>query len=216
MLITASRLEHLLDEHELMVFPDLPGRSNQRLAGVLLPIMWDPDPVVLATVRSAGLREHPGEVSFPGGKSATGDADLKATALRETQEELGIPIDQMRVLGALSSVPVYTSNYRIVPTVAEIPPGPLAPDPAEVARVLRFDLRHLIHTKYFDGIPWTLQGREWHSPVFESEGHIMYGATAHALHELLCVVAAGLGRTAPPWRTDRYAWVEGGVKRTPV
>jgi 8-oxo-dGTP pyrophosphatase MutT (NUDIX family) len=211
--ITPNELEALLQDHQLMDFPDLPGRSNQRLAGVLVPIIWDPEPVVLATVRSARLREHPGEVCFPGGKSEEGDASLQATALREAQEELGIALDTVRVLGPLSAIPVYTSDYRIVPTVAELPADPLAPPPSEVATVLRFDLNQLVEAPHVDGIPWTLKGRQWHSPVFESQGHIMFGATAHTLHELVQVVAAGIGRPVPPWRTDRYEWANPGVAR---
>lgn len=215
MLITPDKLEELLRDYELMDFPDLPGRSNQQLAGVLIPIVWSPDPVVLATVRSARLREHPGEVCFPGGKSEVGDADLRATALREAHEELGIAPETVRVLGPLSAIPVYTSDYRIVPTVAEVPAGPLAPPPGEVATVLHFRLEPLVRAAAVDGIPWALDGRQWHSPVFENQGHIMFGATAHTLFELVEVVATGLGLPVPPWRTDRYQWANGGVSRVP-
>lgn len=195
--------------------PALPGRTNHKRAGVLLPITWSAEgPVAVATLRAARLREHAGEVAFPGGKPEPSDADLADTALREAHEEIGLDRATARVLGALSSMPLFTSDYRLVPTVAAVPDGPWHPDPGEVAAVLRVPLLPLLAAPTLDAVPWAWEGRSHHSPVFEVDGHIMYGATAHTLHELLRVMAGAVGRALPPWRTGRFMWGGQGVVRT--
>lgn len=192
--------------------PALPGRTNHKHAGVLLPVAWTAEgPVVIATLRAARLREHAGEVAFPGGKPEPGDADLVDTALREAQEEIGLDRSRARVLGALSSMPLFTSDYRLVPTVAAVPDGPWQPAPGEVAQMLRVPLLPLLTAAALDAVPWTWEGYTHHSPVFMVGGHIMYGATAHSLHELLRVLAGATGLALPPWRTGRFMWGGRGV-----
>jgi len=94
---------------------------------------WDPDPVCVAVQRPQTLSHHPGEVSFPGGRPEPGE-DLLQTALREAREELGIT--PVRLLGRLSSRPVYTSHFRLEPWVAQVPGYPTDANPGEVARVV--------------------------------------------------------------------------------
>jgi 8-oxo-dGTP pyrophosphatase MutT (NUDIX family) len=192
--------------------PALPGRTNHKHAGVLLPVAWATEgPVVFATLRAARLREHAGEVSFPGGKPEPGDADLTDTALREAHEEIGLDRSRARVLGALSSMPLFTSDYRLVPTVAAVPDGPWRPDPGEVAAMLRVPLLPLLEAPALDALPWAWEGSSHHSPVFVVDGHIMFGATAHSLYELLRVFAGVTGRPLPAWRTGRFMWGGRGV-----
>lgn len=192
--------------------PALPGRTNHKRAGVLLPVAWTPaGPVAIATLRAARLREHAGEVAFPGGKREPGDRDLTATALREAHEEIGLDPAHARVLGALSSMPLFTSDYRLVPTVAAVPDGPWRPAPGEVAAVLRVPLLPLLRAPGTDAVPWSWGDRTHHSPVFDLGTAIMYGATAHTLHELLQVMAQVAGIDLPPWRTGRFVWGGRGV-----
>jgi hypothetical protein len=108
-------------------------------------------------------------------------------------------------------MPLFTSDYRLVPTVAEVPDGPWAPDPGEVAAVLEVPLDRLLRAPAWDAVPWSWEDRLHHSPVFVLDGHIMYGATAHTLHELLCVLARAAGVRPPPWRTGRFVWGGRGV-----
>src|SRR4030095_16441454 len=89
-----------------------------RLAAVLLPLV-DDDRLVL-TRRTEHLSRHPGEISFPGGLAQEEDADLAATALRETQEELGLPPGKVEVLGALVPVHTFVSAILIVPFVGVV------------------------------------------------------------------------------------------------
>jgi len=191
--------------------PALPGRRNHLQAGVMVPIMWCPEPVVLLTLRTPTLRQHAGEISFPGGRPDPEDGSLEMTALREAREELGI--QQPRILGRLSSMPVFTSDYRLVPFVCEVPATEiLLPEPREVAKVLRVALFSILDLPYLDGIPWEWEEEVFVSPVFELDGLLLYGATAHTFFELLMVVAGLLGRTLPPWQTGRFSW-EGILKR---
>lgn len=204
--LTPDGLAGALDAHELQEVPALPGRRNDQLAGVLVPVVWRGGPWALATARSRGLRSHAGEVCFPGGRPEAGDDDLFATACREAHEEVGLEV--VRPLGRLSSMPVYTSEHRLEPFVAEVRDGPLRVNPGEVAEVLAIDLAALLTAPYLDAIPWDQDGLRLLSPVFTLGEHVMYGGTAHVLFELLSVVASAAGVELPPRRPGRYQWAE--------
>jgi len=124
----------------------LPGRGGEPTpAAVLVPVVNRPDGLqILLTQRSADLPDHPGQISFPGGRVEPGDADLAAAALRETDEEIGIAPHRVTVLGSL--VPYETvSGYRVTPVVGWIePPFDLRPDPVEVADVFEVPLAFLL------------------------------------------------------------------------
>lgn len=196
-------LRSALAAFALTEHPPLPGRTNHLRAGVLVPVVWRPEPLTILTLRPPHLR-HGGEVSFPGGKPEPQDLDLADTALREAREELGITGAQ--VLGRLSSIPLFTSDYRLEPWVAAVPDGPLRPSPGEVAEVLEQPLRELLERPALDAVPYTLDGQEHLSPVFYPGGHVLYGATAHALLELLVVVAPLFGLPLPPLVPGRLGW----------
>ena len=192
---TPEQIRTALAAHPATDVPALPGRRNDLRAGVLVPLVWEPDPVVLLTLRGSHLRRHAGEVSFPGGSPDPLDADLQATALREAHEELGI--ENAEVLGRLSSMPLYTSEFRLVPFVAAVEGGELKPDPQEVAAVLRVPIRGLLEPPQQPAIPWS-DGEQVHlSPVFMVEDYAVYGGTAHTLWELLQVLAPLFGRAMP-------------------
>jgi len=193
-----------LAAHQCVDMPALPGRRNDRLTGVLLPLVWRPDPVCIATVRARSLSQHAGEVCFPGGRPDAADVDLRATALREAHEELGIHAAE--ILGELSSIPLYTSEYRLKPFVARIDEQRLRPNPDEVAAVLHFTLAELLARPHVDAIGYQHEGVEGLSPVFASGEHLMFGATAHCFYELLVVAAPLFGCEAPPLEKGRYSW----------
>ena len=122
-----------LARYEKRQIPPLPGRTNHRHAGILLPLRWQGDTIQLvATRRTSHLRDHAGEVVFPGGKPDPTDADLTATALREAHEELGI--HRAQVLGSLSAIPLFTSDFRLFPTVARIDDAPCGLIPPRLPR----------------------------------------------------------------------------------
>jgi 8-oxo-dGTP pyrophosphatase MutT (NUDIX family) len=201
---TAEAIRKSLAQHELFEMGPLPGRTNHIKAGVLVPLVWEPQLCVLMTVRSPRLRIHPGDPCFPGGIAEPGDPDLLATALREAHEELGIRDPE--VLGRLSSVPLYTSDHRIEPFVAALRQAEVTPCEDEVESVLKIPLADLLGQPSLDAIPWLHEGEEQLSPVFSWQGHLIYGATAHTLHELLAVVAKTTGVALPPLTAGRFSW----------
>jgi 8-oxo-dGTP pyrophosphatase MutT (NUDIX family) len=96
------------------------------------------------TKRREDLRRHPGEISFPGGRYDETDADLLDTALREAEEEIGLPAAEVRVLGALQPTPTIATGYAVYPFVGVIDPGRAwTLSPREVAAVLEFSLEDL-------------------------------------------------------------------------
>jgi 8-oxo-dGTP pyrophosphatase MutT (NUDIX family) len=163
--------------------PD-PALPEGTPAGVLVPLVEDPAPSLLFTLRTDLVLHHKGEISFPGGVRHDQDSDLMTTALRETEEELGIPPSAVEVLGTLPPVHTMVSGYVIVPFVgwlAELPP--LTPSPVEVAEVLQLDLARLskVEREVLSG-----GGRSWHA--YELDGNLVWGATGRVLHQLLGVL----------------------------
>lgn len=203
--MTPEALQRALEQWTVQDMPALPGRRNHLLSGILVPIQWCPHPTAILTLRAATLRNHGGEISFPGGRPDPEDGALEVTALREAREELGI--SEARILGRLSSVPLFTSDYRMMPFVAEVPATlELIPAPDEVAQVLRVPLHDVLSLPHLHGIPWEWEGVEYMSPVFELEGLLLYGGTAHTFLELLTIAAPLLGKTIPPWKTGAHTW----------
>lgn len=206
-MIDAEQVRTALARHRRVDMPALPGRTNHLESGVVVPLIWKANGLTcIATLRSDTLRSHAGEVCFPGGRPEPGDDDLVQTALREANEELGI--EDAEILGALSSIPLYTSDYRLCPFVAAVPSQELTPNPAEVAAILRLDVREQLARPHIDAIPWTHPetGTEHMSPVFPLDDVLMFGATAHTFRELLVVLAPLLGVEPPPLRAGRFGW----------
>jgi 8-oxo-dGTP pyrophosphatase MutT (NUDIX family) len=124
----------------------LPGREGQATpAAVLVPLVNRPEGLtVLLTERSRDLPDHPGQISFPGGRIDPGDTSAAAAALREAQEEVGLPPQAVTVLGELSGYETVT-GYRVQPIVGWVePPFELVPDPVEVADVFEVPLAFLM------------------------------------------------------------------------
>lgn len=153
-------------------------------AAVLLPMFWtDRGPVLVFTERAADLRKHAGEISFPGGRQDPGE-DLLTTALRESEEEIGLPREQVRLLGALPPLGTFVSNFTIYPFVGEIPAGlgwVLAE--REVAQVLEFSLADLQAAHRFERL-WS-KGVPVRTDTYTVDGHLVWGATARILRTLL-------------------------------
>ncbi len=203
---SAEDIRSSLEAHCLLEMGPLPGRTNHIRAGVLVPLVWRPSLCALLTIRSDTLRIHPGDPCFPGGRSEAGDSNLLDTALREAREELQI-VDPL-VLGRLSSVPLYTSDHRIEPFVAALSQDDVQPNPDEVKQVISAPLLELLHQGQIDAIAWRHEDQVALSPVFPIEGHLVYGATAHTLFELLEVVAQTAGVEMPELATGRFDWTD--------
>ena len=156
-------------------------------AAVLLPLYgWPDDPGLVFTERRADLRRHAGEISFPGGRRDEADADLAATALREAQEEIGLDPARVEVGEALPPTKTFVTGYLVHPFVGRIPhPGELdlRPNPTEVETVLTFSLELLRES--FEMRRLIRRGIPIHTPTYEVEGHLIWGATARILGDAL-------------------------------
>jgi 8-oxo-dGTP pyrophosphatase MutT (NUDIX family) len=152
---------------------------------VLVPLFLAADePHVVLTRRGEDLRRHAGEISFPGGREDPEDADLRATALREASEEIGLDPAGVEIVGALQPVPTIATNYAVYPFVGIIDPGnSWRPAEAEVAAVLELPLsairagygrRRLLRR----GIPFR-------ADTYVVGEHLVWGATARMLADLL-------------------------------
>ncbi len=197
-------LERALAQHTRVQVPDLPGRTDDVHAGVLVPLLWDEEPSCILTERPPTMRRHAGEICFPGGRPEPGDVSLEATALREAEEEVGFRT--VTLIGALSSVPLLTSKHRLHPFVGLADERELSPDPREVHRIVRFSLRELLTRDRIDAIPWDRDGVVDYGPIFETGGRLLFGATAYVLYELLVAVAPAFGTEPPPRVPGRYRW----------
>jgi 8-oxo-dGTP pyrophosphatase MutT (NUDIX family) len=167
--------------------PDLRTRlaTGLKPAGVLIPIIEHDDMLsVLLTRRSSALRYHASQVSFPGGRMEPGDADIKATALRETWEEIGIQPSEVEVAGYLEPTPTIT-GYAVTAIVGILRPGiPLRIDPAEVQHAFEIPLSYLLEPSN-----QRASEREWNGvrvPVveFRFASERIWGATANIVLNL--------------------------------
>ena len=161
----------------------LPGREGEpTAAAVLVPLVNRPQGLqVLLTQRSADLPDHPGQISFPGGRVEPDDASLAAAALREATEEVGLPAARVSVLGHLADYETVT-GFRVTPVVGWVePPFALTPDPVEVADVFEVPLAFLLdpanQQRHFRMLG-TLRRDYWAIPYGE---RYIWGATAAML-----------------------------------
>lgn len=124
-----------------MLLPDAAYRD----AAVLVPVVArEPEATVILTERTRHLSAHAGQIAFPGGKIDAGDADAAAAALREAEEEIGLPRAAVRIIGALNPY-LSRTGYRIVPVLGRVDPDVmLAPNPAEVAAIFEVPLAFLL------------------------------------------------------------------------
>jgi 8-oxo-dGTP pyrophosphatase MutT (NUDIX family) len=160
------------------------------VAAVLVPIITRPAGLtVLFTQRTAHLKAHSGQVSFPGGRAEPGDASPEETALRESEEEVGLPRSRVEVLAKLPEYFTRT-GFRVTPVVGlVVPPLDLVPDPREVESVFEVPLAFLLDARNHKRQTREYQGRMvgyYEMPY--GDRHI-WGATAGMVVNLYRVLA---------------------------
>jgi 8-oxo-dGTP pyrophosphatase MutT (NUDIX family) len=161
--------------------PKQPWRS----ASVLLPLVTHPEPTVLLTKRTEQLHDHAGQVSFPGGGREPQDADPVATALRETQEEIGLVPGQVEVVGFLRGY-LTISGYAVTPVVGLVKPGfDLSVDPLEVAEVFEVPVAFLADPRNREVQTRELGGEQVGFYLYRYRGQTIWGATAAMLVNFL-------------------------------
>jgi 8-oxo-dGTP pyrophosphatase MutT (NUDIX family) len=160
---------------------DVLGRTD---AAVLVPLYIDAGELhAVFTRRREDLRRHPGEISFPGGRQDDADPDLRATALREAEEEIGLPSDAVEVVGALQPTPTIATGYAIYPFVGLIEPGlEWTLSAREVAQVLELSLRELRDGYVRQRL--IRRGLPIRTDTYVVGDHLIWGATARILSDL--------------------------------
>ena len=168
-------------------------------ASVLVPLVKREGLTVLLTQRTDHLTDHPGQISFPGGRVEHDDADATATALREAREEIGLHASHVDVLGVL---PTYTTGtgFIVTPVVALVEPGfTVTADPFEVAEVFEVPLSFLMtpanhrhHAIEFGGVRREFLSMPWQGvgPDGEPRRYFIWGATAAMLRNFYRFLSA--------------------------
>ncbi len=188
-----KRLLREWPERELL--PDGKGEAPLREAAVLIPLyVRDKELFTLLTRRTDAVEHHKGQISFPGGSREPSDANLWDTAVRETEEEIGLPRSAARLLGTLPRI-VTVTDFEVSPFVAAIPyPFELKPHRHEVERILEVPVSYLMNPRVVEERSIRWKGRELRTPVYHYSGDAIWGATAFMLGDLL----EALSSAGPP------------------
>lgn len=162
-----------------MDFPGLADKRTHRPAAVLVPVVLrDEMPSVLLTRRTEHLHHHPGQISFPGGRVEAGDASAVDTALRETEEEIGLHRRHVELLGALPDYLTGT-GFRVTPVVGLVhPPFELKLDAFEVAEAFEVPLAHFLDPANHEEHSIVHEGRVRRFHAMPYHGYFIWGATA--------------------------------------
>lgn len=186
--MTPAEIAAALATYPWREVPALPGRTNHLRAGVCVPLRWEDGALrCVLTLRPRSLGRHGGEVSFPGGRPEGGES-LEETATRECHEEIGLA--PREVLGRLSSMPIYTSDWRLEPFVARIEGAPRGQE-GEVEEVLELDVSRLLRDRTVEVVEVVGRGQTFAMPIFRPGEYVMFGATALTFAELLGVLSRG-------------------------
>jgi 8-oxo-dGTP pyrophosphatase MutT (NUDIX family) len=178
----------------LEVDPHPEPAPGDRLAAVLVVVIDDAEPAVLLTERATHLSRHAGEMSFPGGLRDRADVDLRATALRETHEEIGVDPAQLSVIGALPPIHTFVSAILVTPFVATVPRVPeLTVSHSEIARVLTVSIRRLAAVEEERIVRDDREG-VWRGWWYALPDATVWGATGSMVHALLALI-----RREAPW-----------------
>ena len=165
--------------------------ENPVAASVLFPIvLHERGPTVLLTQRTEHLRDHAGQISFPGGQAESGDLSPAHTALREAEEEIGLSSAHVEIVGTLPEYLTVT-GYRITPVVAFLtPPFALSPDPSEVAEVFEVPLSFLMNPANHQRRSREVSGKTRFFFAMPYGRHFIWGATAGIIVSLARALAA--------------------------
>jgi 8-oxo-dGTP pyrophosphatase MutT (NUDIX family) len=171
----------LLDAAEAAAL-DVHGRID---AAVLVPLYVSGGELhAVFTRRREDLRRHPGEISFPGGRQDDDETDLRLTALREAEEEIGLPARAVELVGALQPTPTIATNYAVYPFVGLIEPGRAwQPSTNEVAEVMEVPLSAL--RAGYERRRLLRRGVPFRTDVYVIGEDVIWGATARMVGDLL-------------------------------
>ena len=172
----------------------LQPRPDARRAAVLMLLYPRDEQIYLPfIVRPTYPGVHSGQIALPGGKVEPQDRSLTHTALRETEEEIGVVVLESQVIAVLSELYIPPSNMRVTPVLAHAPePLTYRPDPTEVAEVLDFPLAAFSNPQNQSVVKVkTMSDLTLEAPCYVIDGHVVWGATAMLMSELLMVLEKG-------------------------
>jgi 8-oxo-dGTP pyrophosphatase MutT (NUDIX family) len=195
----AEDLRRVLLTTEAALTLEVRGRTD---AAVLVPLYLDRGQLhTVFTKRHDDLRRHPGEISFPGGRYDEGERDLRATALREAHEEIGLPEDAVEIVGALQPTPTIATGYAVYPFVGLIEPGRTwTPSAREVTEVLELPLSTLLAG--YARRRLVRRGVPIRTDTYLVGDHLIWGATARILADLFDRIGPLLKKRASPGRVS--------------
>ncbi|HUM02778.1 MAG TPA: CoA pyrophosphatase [Thermoanaerobaculia bacterium] len=162
------------------------GDPPFRPAAVLVPLyVRDRSLWTLFTKRTETVEHHKGQISFPGGGQHPEDENLWVTAVRETEEEIGVPRETVKILGALRKMVTVTS-FEVSPFVGAIPyPVTFRPEAGEVESIIEVPLSYLLDPMIVEERTIRWKDRDVKTLVYHYRGHAIWGATAHILADFL-------------------------------
>jgi 8-oxo-dGTP pyrophosphatase MutT (NUDIX family) len=147
-------------------------------AAVLMAVVDRPEPTVILTLRPETMRKHPGQVSFPGGRIDPGDDGPIAAALREAEEEIGLPRAQVEIIGIADRYRTVT-GFEVTPVLGIVPPDlDLTPHPGEVAALFEAPFHYILDPAHQQVRSALWRGRERTYYAIEWDGRLIWGATA--------------------------------------
>ena len=155
--------------------------GKYRLASVLV-VIYGKEPIVIMTEKPKHMKFHAGEISFPGGKLDSDDFDLLETALRETNEEIGLTITKEKVIGQLEPVITLNSGFLILPFVSVVDEIPSLSANCEVENIFHIPLEPFLKTMAHDPDPSHNIIQEMYT--FEYQNQIVWGASARILKQI--------------------------------
>lgn len=161
---------------------------DARAAAVLIPIVAVPEPTIIFTKRTDTVGSHKGQISFPGGSADPGDASMLDTALRETEEEIGLDPSLVTVLGELDTFPTFVSGYVVTPFLGWMNEEPtLIANPAEVAELLHVPVVDLQNEIRRDA-GFEHGGRIYPTEAWVWRDNVIWGVTARIVRQLLGIL----------------------------